>query len=415
MRDIYTGIDIGSDSVKIVVSEFLDNRFNILASTNVRSAGIRKGLIVDKDLAVNSLKLAIKEIEPSIGVKIDKAVITVPSNNRRFSVVSGTAKIKSEDGIITGEDISSALEEAVTDKLVNKESLITIIPITFIIDDKEEISDPRGKQGEYLEVKAVLAAAPRTAIIPFLEVFDECNIEVEDIVFGSIGDYYEARNSELDKNLGAIINVGSDTINVAVFNKGIIIKEANIDLGSKNIDKDISYIYGVDLTTSRTLKENFAVCSRRYADVNDVLEIETKNGDKVIINQYEITEIVESRVVELLKLAKKEINNLTKRKISYIIVTGGISELTGFSYVVENTLGINASTLNITTIGIRNNKYSSASGIIKYYHEKLKLRDRNSNMFDNEKIEQMLNNKKSIKKTTNDTIVSKVFGYFIGN
>ena len=118
----------------------------------------------------------------------------------------------------------------------------------------------------------------------------------------------------MDKSLGAVINIGSDKIDVSIFNKGIIIKEENIDLGSKNIDKDISYIYGVDLTTSRTLKENFAVCSRRYADVNDVLEIETKSGDKIIINQYEISEVVESRVVELLKLAKKQINNLTKEK-----------------------------------------------------------------------------------------------------
>ncbi len=414
MRDIYTGIDIGSDSIKIVISEFLDNRYNILASTNVRTTGIKKGLIVDKELVCNSLKLAIKEIEPSLGVKIDKAIITVPSNDRRFSVVSGHAKIKDEDGI-TGEDIISALEDAVIEKTINKESLVTVIPITFSVDDKEGIVDPKGISGEYLEVKAVLVAAPRKNIIPFLEVMDACGIEVEDITFGSIGDYYEARNKDLDKSLGAVINIGSDTINVSIFNKGIIIKEANIDLGSKNIDKDISYVYGVDLTTSRTLKENFAVCSRRYADVNDVLEIETKNGDRVIVNQYEISEIVESRVVELLKLAKKQINTLTKRKISYIIVTGGISELTGFSYVVENTLGINASTLNITTIGIRNNKYSSASGIIKYYHEKLKLREIDASMFDEDKIDEMLNNKRNMKKTTNDTIVSKVFGYFIGN
>ena len=330
-------------------------------------------------------------------------------------MVSGHARIKDEDGIVTGEDIISALEDAVIEKTTNKESLVTIIPITFSVDDKENIIDPKGLEGEYLEVKAVLASAPRKNIIPFLEVFDTCGIEVEDITFGSIGDYYEARNKDFDKSLGAVINIGSETIDVSIFNKGIIIKEANIDLGSKNIDKDISYIYGVDLTTSRTLKENFAVCSRRYADVNDVLEIETKNGDRVIVNQYEISEIVESRVVELLKLAKKQINTLTKRKISYIIVTGGISELTGFSYVVENTLGINANTLNITTIGIRNNKYSSASGIIKYYHEKLKLRDVDATMFDEDKIDEMLNNKRNIKKTTNDTIVSKVFGYFIGN
>jgi len=414
MRDIYTGIDIGSDSIKIVVSEFLDDRYNILASTNVKTAGVKKGIIVDKELVTNALKLAIKEIEPSLGITIDKAIITVPSNDRTFSVVSGHAKVKDEDAI-TGEDIVSALEEAVIDKIVNKDSLVTIIPITFSVDDNEGIFDPKGISGEYLEAKAVLACAPKKNIIPFLEVVTNCGIDVMDIVFGSIGDYYEARTKETDKTLGAIINIGSETIDVSVFNKGIIIKQDNIDLGSKNIDKDISYVYGVDLTTARTLKENFSVCSRRYADVNDVLEIETKNGDRVIVNQYEISEIVESRVVELLKLAKKTINNLTKRKISYIIVTGGISELTGFDYVVENTLGINASTLNITTIGIRNNKYSSVSGIIKYYHEKMKLRDIEATMFDDDKIEEMLNNKSNINKTTNDTIVSKVFGYFIGN
>lgn len=414
MRNIYTGIDIGSDSIKIVVSEFLNGKYNVLASTNVKTAGVKKGLIVDKELVSNALKLAIKEIEPSLGVKIDKAIITVPSNDRRFSVVSGNAKVKDEDEI-TGEDIVSSLEEAVIDKINVKESLVTVVPITFSVDEKEGIFDPKGMPGEYLEAKAVLATAPKKNIFPFIEVVTNCGIDIMDIVFGSIGDYYEARNKDMDKSLGAIINIGSETINVSIFNKGIIIKEDNIDLGSKNIDKDISYVYGVDLTTSRTLKENFAVCSRRYADANDVLEIETKNGDRVIVNQYEISEIVESRVVELLKLAKKVINNLTKRKISYIIVTGGISELIGFSYVVENTLGINASTLNITTIGIRNNKYSSASGIIKYYHEKMQLREIDGSMFDIDKIEEMLNNKSNMKKTTNDTIVSKVFGYFIGN
>ncbi len=415
MRDIYTGIDIGSDSIKVLVGEFIKDKFHVFATTNVRTTGIRRGLITDKELVINSLKLAIKEIEPMLGAKINKAIVTVASNDRSFSVVSGTTKINSEDNIVTGEDIAKALEDATIEKIPSKDSLVSIIPITFSIDQKEGVFDPKGLKGEYLEVKAVLVTAPKKNIIPFLEVFDECGIEVADITFGSIGDYYESKNKELDKMLGAVINVGNDKIDVSIFNKGIIIKQSNIDLGSKNVDKDISYVYGVDLTTSRTLKENFAVCSRRYADVNDVLEVETKNGEKVIINQYEISEIVESRVVELLKLAKKEINSLTKRKISYIIVTGGITELTGFSYVVENTLGINASTLNIPTIGIRNNKYSSVAGIIKYYHEKLKLRNQSASMFDASKIEEMLNNKKSIKKTTNDTIVGKVFGYFMGN
>ena len=98
--------------------------------------------------------------------------------------------------------------------------------------------------------------------------------------------------------------------------------------------------------------------------------------EMIKINQYELSEVVEARVTELLKLAKKSINNLTNRKISYIIVTGSITELTGFSYVVENVLGMNSSTLNITTLGIRNNKFSSTAGIIKYFNKKMELRDK---------------------------------------
>ena len=228
-------------------------------------------------------------------------------------------------------------------------------------------------------------------------------------------DYYEARGKDTEKEIGAIVDIGDETISVSIFNKGIIIKDDIINLGSKNIDKDISYIYGIDLSTARDLKENFSVSSRKYADSNDNIELTLNKEETIKINQYELSEIVEARISELLKLAKKSINNLTNRKISYIIVTGGITELTGFGYVVENVLGINASTLNITTLGIRNNKYSTAMGIIKYFHEKLKLRDINYSMFDEDKLDSLMDNKKNLLNINNDTIVSKIFGYFTGN
>ena len=87
----------------------------------------------------------------------------------------------------------------------------------------------------------------------------------------------------------------------------------------------------------------------------------------------------------------------------------------GFSYVVENILGINSSTLNTTTIGIRNNKFSSAMGIIKYFHDKMRLREKEISLIDDDMIEQILRNKKSMLELTDDTIISKIFGYFSNN
>lgn len=413
MRKIYTGIDVGSDSIKIVTSEFLNDRFYTLASVSVKSVGITRGIITDYDMALNSLNLAKKEIEKALGTSVNKAIITVPSNDRNLSVIEGSINIYNE--FVTGEDVTAVLGEASVDKVEENEEIVSIIPILFSLDEDRLTPNPNGAKSSVLGVKALLAKAPKKQVYSFLKLFADANIEVVDVTFNCIGDYFETRDKETDNTFGALINIGHEKTDVSIFNKGILIKNSIINLGSKNIDKDISYVYGIDINAARELKEKFALASRRYADINETVEFMADDKDKVTINQYEITEVVEARIVELLKLAKKEINSLTKRKISYIIVTGGIAELMGFSYVVENILGINSSTLNATSIGIRNDKFSSAIGIIKYFHNKMALRERDISMLDEDEINEMMQNKKSELGLNNDVTTSKIFGYFYNN
>lgn len=413
MRKIYTGIDVGSDSIKIVTSEFLNDRFYTLASVSVKSVGITRGIITDYDMALNSLNLAKKEIEKALGTSVNKAIITIPSNDRNLSVIEGSINLYNE--FVTGEDVTAVLGEASVDRVEENEEIVSIIPILFSLDEDRLTPNPNGAKSSVLGVKALLAKAPKKQVYSFLKLFADANIEVVDVTFNCIGDYFEARDKETDNTFGALINIGHEKTDVSIFNKGILIKNSIINLGSKNIDKDISYVYGIDINAARELKEKFALASRRYADINETVEFMADDKDKVTINQYEITEVVEARIVELLKLAKKEINSLTKRKISYIIVTGGIAELMGFSYVVENILGINSSTLNATSIGIRNDKFSSAIGIIKYFHNKMALRERDISMLDEDEINEMMQNKKSELGLNNDVTTSKIFGYFYNN
>ena len=414
MRKIYTGIDIGSDTIKIVVAEIDKDNFYVLASTTKKSSGIRRGLVYNREAAVESLEGAIKDIENMIGVRIDKAVVTVPSHGRKLQIVSGNIKLK-ENSRVSGTDINKVLEDAVYGKVDDEDELVTIVPIVFNVDKKENLFDPKHEEGKELGVKAVIGVTPKRYLYPYMSIFDDCNIEIVDIVFGSIGDYYSGASKEHDKTLGAIINIGEETINVSIFNKKIIIKNEIIKLGSKNIDNDISYIYGVNAEQARYLKENFAVCSTRYADVNDTIDIQINDNEMVTINQEDITKVVESRISELLKLSKNQINNLTNRKISYIIVTGGITELTGFNAVLESTLGINASTLNDSNLGIRNNQFSSAAGIIKYFDKKMELRDKIYSMFDKNQIDSMMNFTSGNMVPLAEESTSNVEDYFTSN
>lgn len=415
LKKIYTSIDLGSDSIKVVVAEKLNRRFHVLASSSVRSVGIKQGIIKDMKMAIQSVNFAVSEVEKKLGRKINKAIINIPSNDIEFNIVTGCSLITSDEGIVTGKDISGSIKDAVSSKKKDGYEVVNILPIHFTIDDNEDgVKDPKGLRGNELHVKAVMTSVPLDNLYPIAELFKACNIEVVDMAFNAIGDYYEIRNKDTDSSVSAIINIGSETTNVSIHNKGIMIKDIALDFGALNIDKDISYVYRVDLNVAKGLKENFAVSNKKYTDSNDVIDVTTMAGEKLVINQYEISEVVESRLVEMLKIVKKVINDLTKRKISYIIVVGGISELAGFQYVIENIFGRVAVVHNITNLGIRNNKYSTCIGLIKYFDSKLMLRDDDYSMISDKTASDMATKKRKTN-LTNENIVSKVFDIFTGN
>ncbi|MDD3241559.1 MAG: cell division FtsA domain-containing protein [Bacilli bacterium] len=415
MKQIYTGIDIGNDTIKIVVSEVVNGKFHILASSSTKTKGLKKEMIVNEEELTSSIIEAKKEIEDKLGIKIDQAIITIPSDDREITIVEGKTFIESDDNIVGGEEVINVLKDAVLGSVKEGREMVSIIPISFHVDNDEGIKNPTGAKGEELKVKAVLTTVPKNNINRIIPIIKKAEIEVVDICLGAVGDYYQVRSKNLDKQIGAIVNIGYGNTEVSVFNKGIMIKNEKIDMGSKYVDKDISFMYKIDRGKAKSLKENFAVSNKRYADVNDIIEVANKYGESITINQLEISEIVEARLIEILKLVKKQISILTKREISYIIITGGISELAGFQYVVENVFGRIANTLNITEMGIRNNKYSSAAGINKYFHYKLELRSKNYSMINDKKTDELVSPKKKLVNLSSDTVINKFFEYFTGN
>ena len=390
MDNVITGIDIGSDSIKIVTANYIGKSFNILASTISSSLGVKRGLVVDHILALRSLKEAVKEHEKKLGTKITKALVCVPSNERRLSIVESTIRV---DGIVRGENISTLLEEASIDKVEEDYVLVSIIPIIFCINDIKFTMNPNGSEANTLGVKALLSVAPQKNIYDILRVVSEADITVADITFGTIGDYYASKDDEKDKVIGAIVNIGLNKTNISIFNKGILIKDSIINLGSNNVDKDISYIYEVSPEESRRVKEEYGVATRRYADINENIEFKNNDGKDVNITELDLGEVIEARLEELLELVKKEINNLTNRKISYIIISGGITELIGFNILVEDILGIDAKVVTMDTLGVRDNRFSSSFGIIKYYYYKMVLREKNIAFISSEQKDEILNYK----------------------
>ena len=252
MKKIYTAIDIGSDTIKIVVGEYFKDKLNILTIHEEKSKGIRKGLIVDPNLAINSIKDGIKEVNNNLGINIKRVIVGVPSYNSKFMFVTGEINVTEE--VITTDSINNLIKVSVYSKVDNDYELITVIPLTFTLDG-EKVETAIGKSGKKLGLKGIMITAPKKNVYSVLSVIEGAGLEVVDITVSALGDYFEVRNDNLDKSTAAIINLGHETTTVSVFNRGKLMNTETIQLGGINIDKDLAYMFNISIFDAREIKE----------------------------------------------------------------------------------------------------------------------------------------------------------------
>lgn len=414
MRQIISSIDIGSSSIKIVVGEVVKNKLNILAVSNTPSKGIKKGLIVNAQDFMKSLKIGLNKVEETIGLKIKKTIVNIPANNANFNITEGSTTITSEDHVIRGNDIARALQGCVYNKFKASEELITIMPIYFLVDEETKVKDPKNIIANKLTAKSVIVTTPKKNVYSVLTCLEELKIEVIDITLNSIGDYYANNYHNLNDKIGAIVNIGHEVMTVSIFNKGVLTNTDIIDLGGKNVDNDISFIYKINKNEAKHLKETLALAHKRLAQASETEKVTNQMNEVININQYEISEIVMSRLLEMLNMAKKQINLLTKKEISYIIFTGGVTESADFDLVLESVFGKSAEVTQIGEIGVRNNIYSSSVGMIKYFSDKMKFRNKEVSIFSLEEQEEIGTYEKHINVSEN-SVLGKLFGYFFDN
>ncbi len=414
MRKIIASMDIGTNSIKIIVAEIQKYRTNILAVAETEAKGIKKGLIVNKEVLMPILKATIKKAEDMLGLSIRKMIVTVPSFQTEFLMSEGSTSITNEDKIVKGIDIVRAMQASVYNRIPPEKEIVSIVPAGFKINNEEPIKNPLNCVANKLTVKTVSSIIPKENVHALLESFEKIGVEIMDIALTSNGDYYALRNEKMDNLVGAIINIGEATTTVSIFNKGVETNTNVIEMGGQNIDNDISFIYKVTKNDARYLKENLGLAHKRMAQATASAIVTNKLGESISINQYELSEIIMSRLEEILNVAKNQINHLTKKEIHYIIVTGGVSEMPDFELTLESIFGRSAKIGKIQEIGVRNNKYSACLGLIKFYNSKLELRGKEISIFSVEEQEELSGKHKKINISDN-SILGKLFGYFFDN
>jgi len=414
MRKIIASLDIGSSSIKLIVGEIQKNKLNVLACIDVVSQGIKKGYIVNSESAELALKEAFKKAEDLLGLPVKKVLVSVPSYNLEGFISSGSVTITSDDKVITHNDLIRAMQASVHNKVGESKELVSILPTKFIINDEEVVKSPVNMIANKLTVNVVAVVIPKNNSSAIIKCLEKLDIKVIDVCVSPLADYYEFKNSETNQNVGAIVNVGYSNTTVSIFNKGILTACEVIDMGSSTIDNDIAYVFKIAKKDASYLKERLVVADIHAAQPAETILVKDVNGEALKINQYDVSAVAISRLNELFNLVKKQINLLTKKEISYIIVSGGISEINYLDRLLENLFGDDVKIGSVSEIGARSNKYSVALGLIKYYNSRLKLRNVEFSIFSLDEQEDFGGTHKRVNISDN-SLLGKIYGYFFDN
>ena len=412
MRQIIASLDIGSSKIKLVVAELKEEGINILCAIDEESRGIQHGEIVEVDDTVYAIKKLLKKEEDLLGIKITKVIVSISEESTNYKIGEASIIVGESETEILASDIVRVLQASVKGNLERDYDLITVVPVMFKVDERKT-RVPRGLKGRSLSVKSVIIAAPKRDIYMAAKVLEKCGLEVVDIMTPSIGSYFAHKNESTDTETGVVIDCGYSTFNVSVVNKGIVINTTVLNIGGKDIDSDISYVYKLTDDQAKKLKEDLALAHKKNSSSGEKESLINTNGEKIIVSQVELSDIVMSRCHEMLNMAKNEINYLTKKEISYRIITGGLTELKDFSIEIESVFGRLANVGKMQIVGARDNKFAVCIGMIKYFDSKLKLRDKEYSIItsDDEEILSGIGD----KKASGESILGKVFGIFFDN
>ena len=182
----FTGLDIGTSSIKVLVAEFIDGSMNVIGVSNVKSSGVKDGIIVDIDAAAKSIKTAIEQAEEKAGIVIEQVNVGLPANLLQIEPTQGMIPVTSESKEIKDEDVESVVRSALTKSITPEREVISLVPEEFIVDGFQGIRDPRGMMGIRLEMRGLIYTGPTTILHNLRKTVERAGIKVENIIISPL-------------------------------------------------------------------------------------------------------------------------------------------------------------------------------------------------------------------------------------
>lgn len=381
-ENILTAIDIGSAKTVAVAVEMTDSGLRYCGHGIAESRGSRKGVIVDLEKAVGSVKKAMDDAEQSAEAPLESAVVGVSGPHIRGLTSQGGISMGSRAREISREDVRQAVDRARAIPLPEDRMVLHLLPQEFILDGESGLRDPAGMVGRQLEVRVHMVTAAASATQNAITVVNRASVQVDDTVYEAVASADAALRGD-DRELGVcLVDIGAGSSDVIVFHEGVAVHSAVVPIGGDHFTNDVAVGLRTPLADAEKIKKQFGCAV--VTSIPEQNEIEVPSvGDRPsrLMQQRLLGEILEPRARELFEMLRDNLRaaGVFEMLGAGLVMTGGGARLNGMQEVAEDVLrkpARVASPLPIQKLpaALAEPEYSTVLGLIFYAHRARMLR-----------------------------------------
>lgn len=341
-ENIIVGLDLGTTKVCTIVGEIKDKgRVDIIGLGISPSRGLKKGVVVNIDSTVESIKKAVTEAELMAGVQIDSVYVGISGSHIKGINSRGVVAIKNRE--VGPADVARVIDAARAVNIPMDQQILHVLPQEFIIDDQDGIKDPLGMFGVRLEAKVHIITGAVTSIQNIIKSCSRAGLRVNDIVLQPLASSNAVLTQE-ERDLGVVVvDIGGGTTDTALFLEGSLWHTEVLPIGGNHLTNDIAIGLRTPSTEAEKIKIKYGCALSSLVKPDETLDVPSVGGRPPrLLSRQILSEIIEPRVEELFGMVQQRLKKTGFEDMfaSGIVLTGGTALMEGILEAAERFLGL---------------------------------------------------------------------------
>lgn len=369
---LVVGLDIGTTKISAIVGERSEDGVDIIGIGTAPSKGLRKGVVVNIESTVESIRKAIEEAEIMSGRKIQSVYTGIAGGHIRGINSHGIVALK--DGEVRPSDVERVFDAAQAVAIPLDREVIHVIPQEFVVDEQDGIHEPVGMSGVRLEAKVHIVTAAVTSAQNIVKCCNRAGLTVKDIILEQLAAAESTLTTE-EKELGvALIDMGGGTTDLAVFSGGSLVHTSVLSIGGNHITNDLAVGLRTPFLDAEKVKVRYGCALTSLVHKEETIDVPSLGGgaDRVLSRQI-LSEIIEPRVEEIFTLIRQEIVKAGYEELisSGIVLTGGSVLMEGMPELADQVFNLPIRRGIPQGIGglvdvVKNPLYATGTGLVLY-------------------------------------------------